>query len=95
MKPIQNGSVKGQEETFVRVPFSNIQKVTPHSVRFTLLLDKNTANGLANNLDEVGLFMRNPRGLNTPSPILVAYRPFTSLKKTSTFSLLFKWTLTF
>tara|TARA_A100001515_G_scaffold38101_1_gene29985 strand:- start:5268 stop:5846 length:579 start_codon:yes stop_codon:yes gene_type:complete len=95
MKPIQNGSVKGQQETFVRVPFSNIQKVTPHSVRFTLLLDRNTANGLANNLDEVGLFMRNPRGLNTPSPILVAYRPFTSLKKTSTFSLLFKWTLTF
>lgn len=95
LSPIQNGVVKGQHEYFVRIPFSNIQKVTPHTVRFTLLLDKYTANGLTTKIDEVGIFMRNPRGLNTPSPILVAYRPFTGLIKTSTFSLLFKWTLTF
>jgi hypothetical protein len=39
--------------------------------------------------------MRNPTGVTPASPILVAYRPFTSLMKTSTFALLFKWTLQF
>ena len=92
--PIQNGAVKGSTEAFVRQPFSNIQRVSPTSIRFNLILDRYTAN-ITTKLDEVGLFMRNPRGLDTPSPILVAYRPFTGLKKTSTFSLLFKWTLHF
>jgi len=92
--PIQNGVVKGSTEALVRQPFSNIQRVTKTSVRFNLVLDRYTANNTTD-LDEVGLFMRNPRGLNTPSPILVAYRPFTGIKKTSTFSLLFKWTLHF
>jgi hypothetical protein len=94
LKPIQDGTVKASTESMVRLPFSNIQKVTPTSVRFNLLLDRYTANQ-ETELDEVGLFMRNPRGLNTPSPILVAYRPFSGIRKTSTFSLLFKWTLHF
>ena len=93
--PIENGQVAASTKALVRIPYSNIQKVRPTTVRFTLILDRNTANGLGTNIDEVGLFMRNPRGLNNPSPILVAYRPFTGLKKTSTFSLLFKWTITF
>jgi len=82
-------------ESFVRIPFSNIQRVSKNSVRFNLVLDKYTANDLSLELDEVGLFMRNPYGSSSPTPILVAYRPFTSLKKTSTFSLLFKWTIKF
>ena len=82
-------------EDFVRIPFSNIQRVSKTSVRFNLLLDKHTANEVSDELDEVGLFMRNPHGSIIPNPILVAYRPFTSLKKTSTFSLLFKWTIKF
>jgi len=95
LNPIKNGVVAAATEALVRIPFSNIQKVRPTTVRFNLILDRFTANGLSTEIDEVGLFMRNPRGLNTPSPILVAYRPFTGLKKTSTFSLLFKWTITF
>ncbi len=95
MKPIQNAAIKGSNESFIRNPFSNIQKVTPTSVRFNLILDRYTSNGLSNDLDEIGLFMRNPRGVTPPSPILVAYRPFTGLKKTSNFSLLFKWTINF
>ena len=93
--PIQNRAIKASTEGFVRTAFSNIQKVTSNSVRFNLILDRYTANGLATELDEIGMFMRNPRGLSTPSPILVTYRPFTGLKKTSYFSLLFKWTINF
>lgn len=94
-KPVQAGSVVAANQAFARIPFTNIQKVSPTSIRFVLYLDKYSANGIVHKLNEVGLFMRNPWGLSTPSPILVAYRPFTSLKKTSTFSLLFKWTLQF
>ena len=95
LEPIENGVKTSTTKAFVRIPYSNIQKVRPTTVRFNLILDRNTANNLSHQIDEVGLFMRNPRGLNTPSPILVAYRPFTGLQKTSTFSLLFKWTITF
>lgn len=95
LEPIENGVKTSSTKAFVRIPYSNIQRVRPTTVRFNLILDRNTANGLSTEIDEVGLFMRNPRGLNTPSPILVAYRPFTGLTKTSTFSLLFKWTITF
>jgi hypothetical protein len=96
LKPIQNGVVVTDAETFARFPFNNIQKVDKNTVRFNLFLDKYTLNGLGNPLDEVGLFMRNPRGvIPLPNPILIAYRPFTSLIKTSTFALLFRWTLNF
>jgi len=94
-KPIQNGVVIAGTESMVRVPFSNVQKIDQNTVRFNLILDRFTLNGLSTNLDEVGLFMRNPRGAAAIHPILVAYRPFTGLKKTSTFALLFKWTLNF
>jgi hypothetical protein len=92
--PIENGVVLGSTKPFVRIPFSNIQKVTATSVRFNLIVDKNSA--VDQTINEIGLFMRNPRGsASDPHPILVAYRPFTSLTKTSTFSLLFKWTISF
>lgn len=95
-EPIQNGVVVAATETFIRFPFNNIQKVDKNTVRFNLIVDKFSLNGLANPINEIGLFMRNPRGVRTfPKPILVAYRPFTSLTKTSTFSLLFKWTINF
>ena len=94
-KPIQNGIVIAGTEFMVRIPFSNVQKIDQNTVRFNLILDRFTLNGLSLNLDEVGLFMRNPRGSTAIHPILVAYRPFTGLKKTSTFALLFKWTLNF
>ena len=91
--PIEDGSILGSTRPFARIRFSNIHKVTSTSVRYTLVLDRNTLNGKA--LDEVGLFMRNPRGSVTPNPILAAYRPFTEITKTSDFSLIFRWTLQF
>lgn len=93
--PIENGSVAGANVALPRIKFSNIHRVTDTSVRFTLVVDRDSCNDLSYDLDEVGLFIRNPRGLNPPSPILCAYRPFTPIRKTSAFSLLFRWTLTF
>ena len=72
---------------------TNIQKITDSSVRFNLIIDPYSLLNIT--INEVGLFMRNPRGNDTPNPILVAYRPFTSLAKTSTFTLILKWTISF
>ena len=91
--PIEDGSILGSTRAFARIRFSNIHKVTSTSVRYTLVLDRDTLNGKT--LNEVGLFMRNPRGSVTPNPILAAYRPFTEITKTSDFSLIFRWTLQF
>ena len=93
MYPIQGGSILGATRPLARIRFSNIQKVTNTSVRFTLVLDRGTLNRKA--INEIGLYMRNPRGVSPPSPILVAYRPFTDIVKTSDFSLIFRWTIQF
>jgi len=91
---IEDGIViAGDTKPLARIRFSNIHKVTSTSVRYTLVLDRNTLNTAA--VNEVGLYMRNPRGLPLIRPILVAYRPFTQITKTNDFSLLFRWTLQF
>jgi len=92
--PIENGSILVDTRPFARIMFSNINKVTNTSVRYTLVLDRNTLNGKY--INEVGLYMRNPRGSDpSPNPILVTYRPFSEITKTSEFSLIFRWTLQF
>ena len=91
--PIEDGSL-GLAKDFPRIKFSNIHKVTPTSVRFSLVLDPNTLN-VDEDIDEIGLFMRNPRGLDPHAPILVAYRPFPGIRKTRSFSLIFVWTIQF
>lgn len=93
LQPIQNGVVT-TAETFARIPFSNIHKVSKTAVRYTLVLDQNSANNDLE-INEVGLFMRNPTGSDPPHPILVAYRPFEGIKKTEFFTLVFLWTLQF
>jgi hypothetical protein len=92
---IEDGTETGATVALPRIRFSNIHRVTDTSVRYTLVVDRDSCNDLAYDLDEVGLFMRNPRGLAAATPILVAYRPFTAIRKTSAFSLIFRWTLTF
>jgi len=92
--PIENGVIAGTSSPFARIRFSNIHKVTSTSVRYTLVLDRTTLNTAA--VNEVGLYMRNPKGsTEAPNPILAAYRPFTQITKTSDFSLIFRWTLQF
>ena len=93
LQPIQNGSVVAPQ-AFAGIPYSNIHKVSKTAVRFTLVLDESTAN-TSDEINEVGLFMRNPLGASPENPILVAYRPFIPIKKTKFFNLVFLWTLQF
>ena len=63
-------------------------------------MGEETANSLTDadgdlSINEVGLFMKNPRNNPVVSPILVAYRKFSGIIKTSDFSLVFRWTLNF
>ena len=96
---IVNGTpIAGQ--IFAKIAPSKITRVTDSSVRYTLVLDEEAANGLTRNsveaaINEVGLFMKNPTGHPTARPILVAYRTFSDIVKTDDFSLVFRWTINF
>jgi|ETNvirenome_6_85_1030632.scaffolds.fasta_scaffold00015_80 hypothetical protein len=98
---INGVSTAQQQVGFVSIPYSNIQRVTPTSVRYTLVIDKNSCLGLTDTeglkaeLNEVGLLMYNPLNINPTTSVLVAYRPFTPIYKTGSFALVIKWTLTF
>ena len=96
-----NGQPKATEGTgaygdiwfFGRLPDSAIKRVDLNSVTYIIYLDINTCNGHI--LNEVGMFMQNPLGMNPKRSNMVAYRPFTNITKTNDFSLVFKWTLNF
>jgi len=92
----------GSKEVFAEVPFNYVTRVDDKSVRYTLVLDENACNsanftGINLNipLTEIGLFMRNPTNGAEDNPLLVAYRTFTGITKTSDFSLIFRWTIDF
>lgn len=91
---IVNGSVVNNK-AFAKISDNNIQRVSKNAVRYTLFLGANNANGLTDYIDEIGLFAHNIRKLATPAPILVAYKYFSRIEKTSDFALVFKWTITF
>lgn len=91
-------------QKFALIPANKMTRIGESSVRYTLVLDEESCNdlqGIAPDsedlyLSEVGLFMNNPRGdANPNASILVAYRNFTIIRKTSDFSLIFRWTLNF
>lgn len=89
---------------FGYIPSHKVSRVGPNSVRYTLSLDADAANDITRNgqtlsLNEVGLFMKNPLGdkfgNGTDTSVLVAYRSFSPIAKTSDFALIFRWTLNF
>ena len=92
----------GTSKAFALIPAGKIAKITDTSVRYTLVVDEEAANGLVDSagetayLSEIGLFLKNPFGTtDVNSSILAAYRTFTAIEKTSDFSLIFRWTLNF
>lgn len=87
---IKNGSIVGSQ-VFAKIPFHHVTRISESSVRYTLRIDKDSCNGLA--LKEVGLFMKNPRGLTPDASILVAYKSFSEIRKTSDFALVIRWTI--
>ena len=100
---IKDGLVTTNKDVaFGLIPFRNVTRINDTSVRYTIILDEDTANytnyqrgGLSVGLTEIGLFMKNPRGLADDASILVAYRSFTQILKSSDFSLVFRWTINF
>lgn len=96
---IKNGS-DATNQYFALVPANKVTKIGDSSVRYTLVVDEEACNGITGtdgdlSLNEVGLFMKNITGNATEKPILVAYRTFSNILKTSDFSLIFRWTLNF
>lgn len=92
------------DQWFGYIPTHKISRVGANSVRYTLTLDQDAANDITRDstsapLNEIGLFMKNPLGdrfgLGDNTSVLVAYRYFSPIAKTSDFSLVFRWTLNF
>ena len=85
---------------YALIPEHNITRVTNNTVRYTLILDELACNnisrgGVSKPLNEIGLFVKNIKGLTPEAPILVAYRYFGDILKTEEFSLAFRWSINF
>ena len=87
------GGTYGDSWFFGLLTDNSIKRVDRNSVTYIIYLDRDTCNSQI--LNEIGLFMQNPIGLEPYRSNLVAYRPFTDILKTSDFALVFKWTLNF
>jgi len=99
---VRNGT-NFPNQVFGIIPHKNVTRVSNTSVRYTIVLDERTLNDLGNYgypggtdaaLREIGLFMKNPRGDASTASFLCAYKQFSSIKKTSDFSLVFRWIIT-
>lgn len=96
---IKNG-VNVENQVFNLIPFHNVTRISNSAVRYTIFIDKDSCNSLSRNgadasINEIGLFMKNPRGDVSTASILVAYRKFSNIRKTSDFALVFRWSLQF
>ena len=96
---LTNGSITSNR-AFARTPKNKITRIGDSSVRYTLVLDEEACNDLSRssedlNINEIGMFMKNPTGNTDDQSILVCYRTFSNIRKTSDFSLIFRWTLNF
>lgn len=82
-----------EDEAFGIIPFPYIKKISPTRVMYQIFIGENACNDYE--LDEVGLFSRNPNSSATEGSYLCAYRWFTALDKKEDFSVLFRWTIEF
>ena len=84
-------------EFFAKIPFSKVTKVDDRTVRYTIFVDEDSCNNLPDeaNLNEIGLFIKNPKANATETSVLAAYRYFSNIRKTSDFALVFRWTISF
>ena len=46
-------------------------------------------------LNEIGLFIKNPKANATETSVLAAYRYFSNVRKTNNFAIVFRWTISF
>jgi hypothetical protein len=93
----ENNNVITTGEWFAKIPFSKVTKIDDRTVRYTILVDEDSCNDLPNdaNLNEIGLFIKNPKASATETSVLAAYRYFSNIRKTSDFAIVFRWTISF
>lgn len=88
-------------QAFVMIPKNKVTRIDDTSVRYTLVLDEDACNNLTGDndeeiyLNEIGMLMKNPTGNAVDRSLLVCYRAFSNIRKTSDFSLIFRWTINF
>lgn len=87
-------------EWYAKIPFNKVTKVDDRTVRYTIFVDEDSCNNLSRdgadaNLNEIGLFIKNPKANATETSVLAAYRYFSNIRKTDNFALVFRWTITF
>jgi hypothetical protein len=97
---IVNNSIVTNAKIYGLIPQHHITRVDSNTVRYTIVLDEFACNNLTNvagdaNIREVGLFVKNAKNNNPAAPILVAYRVFSPIRKTTDFSLIFRWSINF
>jgi hypothetical protein len=97
----------GYEQIFGLIPQQNITKIDSNTIRYTIVLDENTCNDLTarraffgpsgdgGDITKIGLFAKNPDNHPLGVSTLVAYREFPKIRKTSDFSLVFRWSINF
>ena len=84
-------------EPYAKIPFSKVTKVDDRTARYSIFIDEDSCNSLRTdaNLNEIGLFIKNPKANATETSVLAAYRYFSNIRKTSDFALVFRWTISF
>jgi hypothetical protein len=97
---ILNNSIVSVAKYYGIIPQQNITRIDANTVRYTIVLDENSCNNITRGgqnkpLNEVGLFVKNIKNNVIDAPILVAYRHFDDIRKTSDFSLVFRWSINF
>ena len=93
---VANGSVitsPGSPTTFGVIPHAYIKRITNSKCMWQIVIDEQSANG--EELNEVGLYCKNPYRTTPEGSLLCAYRYFTPLSKTDSFILVIRWTIDF
>mgnify|MGYP003628016238 FL=1 len=80
-------------QAFIHTNSAYVARSALSKVTFTILISDDTANNQT--LQEIGLWSKNPLQLSPSRSYLCAYRTFSSIAKTSDFSLTFRWTIDF
>tara|TARA_R110000765_G_scaffold100140_2_gene187751 strand:- start:961 stop:1518 length:558 start_codon:yes stop_codon:yes gene_type:complete len=83
----------GDTETVMALHSAYIYKSASNKVTYSITIDQNTANLL--NINECGIFSKNPYLQNPPVSYLCAYRSFEAVPKRSSYTLIFNWTIEF
>ena len=88
---IKNNSIITTPVWYGLIPQQNITRIGSNTVRYTIILDDEACN--SKTLNEIGIFIKNIKGNSPVAPILVAYRHFDDIDKSSDFSLIFRWSI--